>query len=209
METSQNKRGKTIQKNKANMKKKKQKGFIKKTSIKGLYIIERPTYLDERGFFHEILRLSDLKDYGIDFKPVQWSHSQSKPGVIRAIHSEKWQKVVYAVTGKVYAAFVDVRPESDTFGKIETMTFDRSKKDSPHKAVYVPPGIGNSLCAMGKETVNYIYLVDEYWDNSKAQGIAWNDPDLNIDWPVKKPIISERDKNNPTMRELFPKKYKR
>jgi dTDP-4-dehydrorhamnose 3,5-epimerase len=114
--------------------------------------------------------------------------------------------VVYPVTGKIFAAYVDVRPESSTFGRVEAMTFDCSKKEGTFKAVYVPPGVGNSLCVMGKETANYVYLVDEYWDNSKARGIAWDDPDLNIAWPVKNPIISERDKNNPTLRELFPGK---
>jgi dTDP-4-dehydrorhamnose 3,5-epimerase len=60
---------------------------------------------------------------------------------------------------------------------------------------------------MGDEPVHYVYLVDEYWDNSKAQGIAWDDPDLAIEWPVNDPIISERDNKNPTLRELFPDKF--
>jgi len=189
------------------MKIQKKSEFIKETEIEGLLIIERPIYRDKRGFFHEIVRIIDLEEYGVDFKPIQWSHSQSKPNVIRAIHSENWQKVVYCVTGKMFSAYVDVRPESATFGKVVTVTFDLSKKDSFFRAIYIPPGVGNSICAIGREAVNYVYLVDEYWDNAKARGIAWDDPDLNIPWPVKKPIISERDLNNPTMRELFPKMY--
>lgn len=182
---------------------------IKKTSIKGLYLIERPTFPDERGFFHEVFRLNEiLGTLGLDFKPIQVSHSMSKYKVIRAIHSEGWNKIVYPVTGKLFVAIADVRPESETFGKVETFIFDNTKEVSPHSALLLPPGIGNSVCVVSREPVHYIYAVDEYWDNSKAKGIAWDDPDLNIKWPIKNPIISERDKNNPTLRELYPEKFK-
>ncbi len=182
---------------------------IKKTSIPGLLLIERPMFFDERGFFHEVFRLNELeKKTGRKFKPVQWSHSFSYPRVIRAIHTEKWQKIIYPVTGRMFAAFVDARVDSKTFGKVLTFTFDNTKKRSSYTAVYIAPGIGNSLCVAGKEPLHYMYLVDEYWDNSKAKGIAWDDPDLSIKWPVRNPIISDRDRNNPTLRELFPEKFK-
>jgi len=182
---------------------------IQKTSIPGVYIIARPTYDDNRGFFHEIFRLNELESAsGIKFKPVQWAHSMSRSGVIRAVHTEQWNKLIYPVTGKLYAPIVDVRPESKTFGKIEYITIDNTKKDSKHEAIFLPAGMGNSICALGKEDLHYLYLVDEYWDDSKAKGIAWDDPDLNIKWPVKNPIISERDKKNPTIRELYPEKFK-
>ncbi|MBU0569260.1 dTDP-4-dehydrorhamnose 3,5-epimerase family protein [Patescibacteria group bacterium] len=181
---------------------------IKKTSIPRLLIIERPVFSDSRGFFHEIFRLNDLEKFsGVKFNPVQWSHSVSLPGVIRAIHSEQWHKLVYPISGKMFGAYVDVRPDSKTFGKVETVIFDNESAESRHTAVFIPPGVGNSICVMGEVPVHYTYLVSEYWDNSKAQGIAWNDPDLAIDWPVKNPIISDRDKNNPTLRQLFPEKF--
>ena len=182
---------------------------IKKTKIAGLLVIERPTFADERGFFHEVFRLNELKELGIDFHPVQLSHALSKPGVIRAIHTEGWNKIVYPVSGKLFVAIVDVRPDSPTFAKYEEFVFDNTQKDSPHKALFLPKGMGNSICVMGDEPVHYIYAVDEYWDNSKAQGIAWDDPDINIKWPIKNPIISERDRNNPKLRELFPEKFKK
>jgi dTDP-4-dehydrorhamnose 3,5-epimerase len=182
---------------------------ISKTSIDGLFVIERPTFLDERGFFHEIARVEDIKnEIGIEFKPVQWSHSFSKPDVIRAIHSENWNKIVYPMTGKLFVPIVDVRPDSKTFGKIEEFTFDNTKEDAPHQALFLSKGLGNSLCAFGDEAVHYVYLTDEYWDNSKARGIAWDDPDLNIKWPVENPIISDRDRKNPTLRDLYPEKFK-
>lgn len=180
---------------------------ITKTPIPGLYIIERPTFKDERGFFHEIFRVEELEELGINFKPVQLSHSFSKPGVIRAIHTEQWQKIVYPVTGKMFAVFVDTRPDSPEFAKVHTIEFDNTSENPPHPAVFIPPGVGNSVCVAGDEPVHYVYAVDEYWDNNKAQGIAWDDPNLNIKWPVDDPIISERDRNNPTLRELFPEKF--
>ena len=72
------------------------------------------------------------------------------------------------------------------------------------KAVFVPKGIANSICVTSKTPVHYMYLIDEYYNQKKIKGIAWNDPDLNIKWPVKKPIISDRDKNNPKLRDIYP-----
>ncbi len=183
--------------------------MIIKTAIPGVLIIEEPTYTDSRGFFHEIFRKNELeKATGVKFDAVQWSHSFSKPGVIRAIHTEEWNKLVYPVTGVLYAPIVDLRPESPTFKKVEYISIDNTNEKSHHHALFLPGGgIGNSICASGKKELHYMYLTDEYWDNSKAKGIAWDDPDLAIDWPVKEPIISERDKNNPKLREIFPDKF--
>jgi len=182
---------------------------ITKTSIPGVVIIKRPIFSDNRGFFHEIFRANELSEVtGIDFKPVQWSHAMSKPKVIRAIHTENWNKLIYPVTGVLFAPIVDVRPDSETFGKIEEITIDNTKKDTERGAVFLPAGIGNSVCVKGTKDLHYIYLVDEYWDDAKAAGFAWDDPDININWPIKDPIISERDRKNPTLREKYPEKFK-
>jgi dTDP-4-dehydrorhamnose 3,5-epimerase len=203
VETSKNQGRGVVSKNRTNM--------IKKTSISGVLIIEMPTYADARGFFHEVFRQNELEEAtGVKFNPIQWSHSMNKPGVIRAIHTENWNKLVYPVTGILYAPVVDLRPESPTFKKIEYITIDNTKENSPHHALFLPSGgIGNSICAQGEVDLHYMYLVDEYWDDSKAKGIAWNDPELNIKWPVKNPILSERDKNNPSLKELFPEELKK
>lgn len=182
---------------------------ITKTSIPGVVVVKRPIFSDNRGFFHEIFRANELSEAtGIDFKPVQWSHAMSKPKVIRAIHTENWNKLIYPVTGVLFAPIVDVRPDSPTFGKVEEITIDNTKDDTQREAVFLPAGMGNSVCVQGDEDLHYIYLVDEYWDDAKAKGFAWDDPDININWPIKDPIISKRDKNNPKLREVFPDKYK-
>ena len=178
--------------------------YITNTKIDGLLVIERPTFSDERGFFHEVVRFDDLlKVTGTDFYPVQINHSLSLPNVIRALHMEGWNKLVYPV-GKMFAAIVDVRPESKTFGKIETFQFEETK----HRALFIPKGLANSICNNGAWPLNYIYFVDSYYDGKDTKAIAWNDPYLNINWPIKNPIISERDRHNPTMKELFPDKFK-
>lgn len=179
--------------------------YIKKTSIDGLLILERPTFSDERGFFREVFHLDELEEVlGHDFHPVQWNHSKSMPSVIRAIHAENWNKLVYPITGQMFAAIVDIRPESPTFAKSETFNFD----DDHRFAVFLSQGLANSICAMGTEPVNYLYLVDAYYTGSDTRAIAYDDPDLAINWPVKNPTVSERDKNNPRLRDLFPAKFK-
>jgi len=179
---------------------------IKKTSISGLLVIEGPTFKDERGHFREVVRLNELEEVsGLKFNIKQWNHSLSLPKVIRALHAEGWNKLIYPVTGKMFAAIVDIRPDSKTFGKVETFTFDETRP----RALFIPEGLANSICVIGTEPVHYFYLVDKYYDGSDTTAIAWDDPDLDINWPIKDPIISERDKNNPTLREKFPEKFKK
>ena len=180
----------------------KQEFFIK-TRIPGLFVIKRPTYFDDRGFFREALRLDELSSINVNFKPVQVNHSKSEPGVIRALHAEKWNKLVYPITGNMFAAIADLRPDSSTFGQVETFNFD----ENDPKALFIPKGLANSICVVGDRPVHYIYLVDEYYDGNDTRAIAWDDPDLAINWPIRDPILSERDKNNPTLRQMFPDKF--
>jgi len=178
--------------------------YLIKTKLDGLLLIDRPIRNDNRGFFREAVRMSDLSDVGINFAPVQVNHSLSEPHVIRALHAEQWNKLVYPVTGSIFIAIVDIRPESKTFGQVET--FNMSHND--RRLLYIPVGFANSICVVGEEPVNYIYLVDQYYTGQDTRAIAWNDPDLAIKWPVDNPIISERDQNNPNLRVLFPEKFK-
>ncbi len=179
--------------------------YIKKTSIPGLLILERPVFEDERGFFREIFHMDELeKTYGIKFDGAQMNHSHSLPGVIRGIHAEQWNKIIYPVSGQVFIAVVDIRPSSPTFAKVEIFTVN----DENRIGLFIPIGLANSLCVIGDRPLDYIYLVDEYWNGSDTRAIAWDDPDLNIAWPIKNPIISERDRNNPKLRDLFPEKFK-
>ena len=178
---------------------------IQKTSIPGLLVIKRPVFKDKRGYFKEILRMGYLtRIRGEEFEFKQWSHAMSLPRVIRGLHAENWNKIIYPVNGKMFAALVDVRPDSETFGKVETFNFDSDDQ----KALFIPGRVANSICVNGEEPVHYLYVVDAYYDASDTFAIAWDDPDLGIKWPIRKPIISDRDKNNPRLRDLFPAKFK-
>lgn len=178
---------------------------MQKTTIKGLFIIESNVFSDSRGFFKEVFRLDELEDgIGKVFNFKQMNHSRSLPGVLRALHAENWNKLVYPVNGRMFTAVVDIRPESETFGKVETFDFD----DSRREALFISNGLANSICVNGDEPVDYVYLVDNYYDGKDRRAIAWDDPDLNIKWPIKDPRISERDKNNPRLRDLFPEKFR-
>lgn len=179
--------------------------YIKSTSIPGLLILERPTHKDERGFFREVFHLDELEEaLGFEFRPIQMNHSRSKPGVLRGLHGEGWNKLVYPTTGDVFSVIADIRSDSKTFAKVETFKIN----DNHRFALFIPKGLANSMCAVGNEDVNYIYLVDAYYDGTDTTAIAWDDPDLNIDWPISDPIISQRDRNNPKLRDLFPEKFR-
>jgi dTDP-4-dehydrorhamnose 3,5-epimerase len=180
--------------------------WITKTSLPGLLVLNRPTFNDERGFFREVFHDDELKEaIGKEFKPLQMNHSMSRPKVIRALHAENWSKLIYPVSGTMFAVIVDIRPESKTFGKFETFIFHPYER----KSLFIPGGFANSICVLGDEPVHYVYFVDAYYTGADTTAIAWDDPDLQIDWPIKKPIISERDKNNPYLRDLFPDKFKK
>lgn len=204
MEAVKGRSRKTVYSNWTAVTKRKFSENIKKTSIHGLLVINRPTFKDKRGFFREVFRLRDIEEVtGIFFRGRQWNHSRSKPGVIRGLHAGGFNKLVYPVTGKIFGAIVDIRKNSKTFAKVETVHFDGKN----HKALFIPKGLANSFCVYGKAEGDYMYLVDAYHGETKDLAIAWDDPDLGINWPVKNPIISESDKNNPTLRELFPDKF--
>lgn len=182
-----------------------QGNFIKTTAIEGLLVLKRPVFADERGFYREIFHIDGIEEtLNIEFKGLQMNHAYSKPSVIRGIHAENWNKIIYPVNGQVFVAIVDIRVDSSTFGKVETFTIN----DQNRIALFVSKGLANSYCITGSTPVDYIYLVDVYWDGLDTRAIAWNDPDLNINWPVKNPIISWRDQNNPKLRELFPEKFR-
>lgn len=179
--------------------------FIKKTSVAGLLILERPIFEDERGFFRELFHKDELeKATGIKFDGLQMNHAHSLPGVIRGIHAEEWNKIIYPVSGEAFIAIVDLRKNSPTFSKVEIFNVN----DKRRFGLFIPNGLANSLCVIGKNPVDYIYLVDAYYDGSDTRAIAWDDPDLAIKWPIKNPIISDRDKNNPRLRDLFPERFK-
>jgi dTDP-4-dehydrorhamnose 3,5-epimerase len=188
------------------------KKYIKETSVSGLYVVTRSAKLDDRGGFRMV---SLAREFEVvlrqKFEFAQWNHSWSEPGVIRGIHPDPWDKLVYPITGKVFLAIADIRPDSSTFGRVETFNFDSTSKPNEFFALFISRGLGNSLCNYGEELAHYLYLVNDYWDGTQGsgeRGVPWNDPDLNIPWPIKNPILSEADRKHQPLREQFPDKFR-
>lgn len=176
------------------------------TSIPGLLIfdIENPT--DERGFFQEKYQRAKLVQAGMpeDFTVIQNSLSYNKErGVIRGIHAEPWEKFISLVTGKVFVAYVDLR-EGPSFGNVETLEL------TPNKAVFLPRGVGNSFQTL-EDDVYYLYSVNEHWSADNLDQYTFvnlADADLSITWPIplSESIMSEKDRNHPTLQELKQKR---
>lgn len=183
-----------------------------KTSIDGLYYIERPKFDDERGFFREVANIKELEGViGHEFRTVQVNHARSNQNVIRGVHAEGWNKLITVASGVAFCAYADVRPESRTFGRVESFMLGVGE-DAKAGAIYLEKGIGNSVCVT-KGPIDYVYVVDAlYEDRDKTQdrAISIFDEDLAIKWPVSndKLIFSQRDKDSVTLRELLPEKYR-
>lgn len=176
---------------------------IEKTEIPGLLLYKREVFNDGRGFFHEIVELRDLEKV-LDKKinVVQANHARSKPGVIRGFHAEPWEKIIYVTKGQVLSVIADFRTDSPTFGK--ALKFELG--DNTNNTIYLPKGMGNAMCVLGGEDAEYIYLITDYFQGRPTPAVFYNDPMLTKQfggWPVNNPIVSEKDKNYPTLKDKF------
>ena len=170
--------------------------MIKKTNFKDLIIFENISFKDSRGYFKELLKERDLKK-----KFLFTVMSFSKKNVIRGLHlqtKESQGKFVSVLKGKIFDVAVDMRKNSKTFGK----HFKSILSEKNNKSIYIPPGFAHGFCSLDKE--NYvIYACTNYRNKNSETGIIFNDKDLKIKWPVKKPIISPKDKKNLTFKEYL------
>lgn len=173
---------------------------IVETNLGGLREIKLDVFEDERGSFREAYQAAKLKDLGLpSLDIVQMNVSESQYGVIRGIHAEPWDKYIHIAWGKVFAAIVDLRKESKTFGEVATFNLDTTN------ALFVPKGLGNSFAVLSERVV-YSYLVTEHWHpDNPYPAVAYDDPTLGITWPVeaKDRIVSDKDQRNPTLKEAY------
>ncbi|MCB9800832.1 MAG: dTDP-4-dehydrorhamnose 3,5-epimerase family protein [Pseudomonadales bacterium] len=184
---------------------------IYSTSLDGLYFVASKKFDDNRGYYAELTRIPELDEVrNKKFNVVQVNLARSNKNVVRGIHSEDWNKLVTITNGVAFCAFVDMRPDSPTFGAVETVTLGVGK-EALHGSFFIPKGIGNSLCVT-EGPVDYLYYVDALYkdrDRSFDRAVSLFDPDLAINWPLPKDkmVISERDSNATTVRAIFPEKY--
>lgn len=173
---------------------------VTETRLGGLFAIDLVVNVDERGSFREVFQQEKLEKLGLPaLGPVQWNISENNErGTLRGIHAEPWDKYVHMIAGEAFAAIVDVRPESDTFGEVCTFVL------TAHNALFISRGLGNSYQVTSDGGV-YGYLVNEHWSPAAEYTlVSYCDPDLGIDWPLEPTNVSDKDATHPRLAELFP-----
>ena len=165
---------------------------VTKTSFKDLIIIKNKSYKDKRGYFKELLRENEIRK---KFPFLVMSYS--KKNVIRGLHMQQRKsqgKFVTVIKGKIFDVVIDLRKKSKTFGKKYSIILS----DKNCKSIYVPEGFAHGFCALDKD--NYVvYSCTNYRDKQSEIGIKFDDKKLNINWPTKSPILSRKDKENPSL----------
>jgi dTDP-4-dehydrorhamnose 3,5-epimerase len=168
------------------------------TELDELVLIEPTVHGDERGFFVETFRENEMRGLGIDVDFVQENHSRSGARVLRGIHMQRGQaKLVRCPRGHIFDVAVDLRPDSPTYRRWEGYELD----DVDHLQLFIPDGFGHAFCVLS-ETADVLYRVSSYYDPELESGIAWDDPEIAIRWPITDPILSERDTSAPRLAEV-------
>jgi dTDP-4-dehydrorhamnose 3,5-epimerase len=168
-----------------------------RTRLAGLVVVEPEIHADERGFFVETYSRERYRSAGIGDDFVQDNHSRSGRGTVRGLHFQMGvgqSKLVRVARGSIWDVAVDLRRDSPTFGAYEAVELD----DANHRQLLVPVGFAHGFCVLS-EVADVVYRVGSYYDPDRERGLAWDDPDVGIPWPVKEPILSERDRHNPRL----------
>jgi len=169
------------------------------TKLDGVVLVEPQVFGDERGFFVETFSRDAWRELGIDAEFVQHNHSRSVKNTLRGIHfqTEPGQaKLVRCVRGEILDVAVDLRRDSPTYGQWEGYVLN----DTNHRQLFVPVGFGHGFAVLS-DVADVAYQVSSYYDPATESGIAWDDPDVGVDWQVDDPLLSERDKNAPRLAE--------
>ncbi|MCU6600467.1 dTDP-4-dehydrorhamnose 3,5-epimerase [Peribacillus frigoritolerans] len=173
---------------------------ITESKLSGIKLLEPKVFGDHRGFFMESYNEIVFDELGFNVKFVQDNHSLSKnAGVIRGMHYQvnpKAQtKLIRVLTGAIYDVVIDIRKGSPTYGQWEGFILSEHNK----RQLLVPKGFAHGFCTI-TENVNVVYKVDELYSPEHDSGIAWDDDDLGIDWPISNPILSDKDSNYPKLK---------
>lgn len=174
------------------------------TDIDGVLIIEPQVFQDRRGYFLETYHDNRFKAAGLSFAFVQDNLSFSVKGTLRGMHfqvSHPQAKLVQAITGEIFDVAVDIRPESSTFGRWVGVHLSEHNK----RQVLLSPGFAHGFCVLS-ESAYIAYKCSEHYIPDDENGVLWSDPTMGINWPVKDPIISNKDSQLPCLSEIPPEK---
>ena len=175
------------------------------TSIEGVYVIEPTVFGDNRGYFMETYSQKDFEELGLNYNFVQDNQSKSKKGVLRGLHFQKENsqaKLVRVIKGEVFDVAVDLRPGSETYGKWEGVRLSEENK----KMFMIPRGFAHGFLVLSDEA-EFTYKCDDIYNPNAEGGLAWNDPDVAINWPLEnikedELLTSEKDAKWPSLKEL-------
>ncbi len=160
--------------------------------LKGLKLITLDLFKDDRGFFVERFHRKRFSDHGLPADFFQDNFSRSIPGVLRGLHYQfdpPQGKLVGVTRGRIWDVAVDIRSGSPTFGQ----HFGVELSGETALLFWIPAGFAHGFCVLGDEPADLIYKVDHPYNSKGENGIAWNDPDLKISWPVQEPLVSPKD----------------
>ena len=171
-----------------------------RTDIQEVFVIEPNVFSDDRGYFLESYHMKKYHEAGISTGFVQDNLSFSCKGTLRGLHFQHphgQAKLVQVLTGHVYDVVVDVRRESKNFGRwIGIHLSDENKRQ-----IFIPEGFAHGFCVVS-ETALFSYKCSDFYAPDCERGVLWNDPDLAIDWPMEKPILSPKDAGYPRLRDV-------
>lgn len=173
---------------------------VLETGLDGLVLLEPAVHGDERGFLVESFSAESWAEAGVNGEFVQDNHSRSGYGALRGLHfqtSPGQAKLVRCARGRILDVAVDLRRGSPTFGRWEGYELD----DVAHRQLFVPVGFAHGFCVLS-DVADVNYKVSSYYDPETESGIAWDDPDVGVEWPVAEPLLSDRDRNAPRLADV-------
>jgi dTDP-4-dehydrorhamnose 3,5-epimerase len=174
---------------------------FEKFEIDGLILVKPKVFGDNRGFFMESYKKSDFIAGGIDCEFIQDNHSKSTKGVLRGLHYQAYpkmqSKLLRCTKGKIFDVAVDIRPNSKTFG--QWVKVELSEEN--HHMFFIPKGFAHGFVVVSDEA-ELLYKTDEEYSTEHDRGVLWCDNDINVNWGVDSPILSEKDKVQPKLGEI-------
>ena len=173
---------------------------FKRLEIPDVILITPKAFSDERGFFMESHKESEFKANGINFEFKQDNHSKSSKNVLRGLHYQlepyAQGKLVRVITGKIFDVAVDIRKGSPTFGKWVSAELSEDNK----KMLWIPPGFAHGFLSL-EDNTNVLYKSTNEYNKESERGISWNDSEIDIKWPFDNPLLSDKDKKHPVLKD--------
>jgi len=175
---------------------------VLRTELPGVLVVEPQVFGDERGFFMESFNGRRYREAGLPERFVQDNLSLSRRGVLRGLHFQHPRgqgKLVSVLRGEVFDVAVDVRRGSPTFGRWVGLSLSEENR----RQLYIPPGFAHGFVVLS-EAALFFYKCTEYYAPECERTVLWSDPEIGIGWPVEEPVLSEKDRKAPALREMPP-----